>query len=574
MRSQTARRAPVAAKRVRLESPPRLADPVGDTPPFTLPHENSRGSARTLPLAGLIPAVAGALLVSLNGETSVDLGWHLETGRRILAGDGIPGPDPYLFTSGGAEWIDLHWLFQVLLAAVHGVAGFRGLVLLKAALVAGAIVLALRVPGPRRPSAALGALIGLLAAAVFSLRTGIRPEHLSYVLLAAEIVILESVRHGATPRRLFLLPLLQLVWTNSQGLFVLGIALQAAYVAGELAALRPAFLRPGDENPPYSGAARRTLFAAAALSIAAAFANPYGAAGALYPFLLATRLDPSDPLFQTIVELRPTLSFAAAPAATIAFLALLASSLAVVAARPLRAPSLTLAAAGLALVACGAYRNAPLLGIVALPLVLHGATPFLLARPRARLAAGVAAAALLATTAADAASPGIFGPFLAAERVAIPAAPSGERPEAAAAFLERTGGGERVFCDSSDASWLTWRLHGTRRFFMDTRTEVVGEDVFRAYHVVLQEPSRLFDAVAERHGIDAVLVDMNRPKMAPLLHHLLDSKAFALAFASEAEAVFLRRGAAASAAGLALAPGPEAARALRARFPLPPPVPR
>lgn len=539
-----------------------------------MPIENPPQPARTLPLVGLLPAAAGALLLSLNGEASVDLGWHLETGRRILAGEGIPGPEPYLLTSGGAEWIDLHWLFQVLLAAVHGAAGFRGLVLLKAALVASAIVLALSVPGPRRPSAALGALLGLLAAAVFSLRTGIRPEHVSYVLLAAEIGVLESVRYGAPPRRLFLLPLLQLVWTNSQGLFILGIALQAAYVAGELAALRPAFRRQGGENPPFSGAARRALFAAAALSIAAAFANPYGAAGALYPFLLATRLDPSDPLFQTIVELRPTLSFAAAPAATIAFVALLALAAAAVAVRPLRAPSLALATAGLAIVAALAYRNAPLLPIAALPLALHGLSPLLVARPAANRIPAGAAAALLAALSADVLRPGIFGPFLAAERLAIPKAPSGARPEAAAAFLERTGAGERVFCDSSDASWLVGRLGGSRRYFMDTRTEVVGEDVFRVYHLVLQEPSRLFDPVAAKHAIDAVVIDMNRPKMGALLHHLLESREFALAFASGAEAVFLRRGARASAAGLAEAPGPEAARSLGERFPLlPPPRP-
>ncbi len=526
-------------------------------------------TAARAPLAALLPLLAATLALFLGSDVSVDYWWHLETGRRILSGEGIPGPDPFLYTSRGAEWLDLHWLFQVVVAALHESVGFEAVVLFKAALVFSAIALALRVPGPARPSPGLAVLLSLLGIAVFTLRTGLRPEHVSYAILAAEVVLLESARYlPGRPLRLLGLPLLQLAWTNVQGIFVLGIALQAAYLGGEAAARVVARRRGPDAPPAYSPAALAMLGAATALSIGAAFANPYGARGALHPFELLTRLDPSSGLFQTISELRPTLSFEFAPAATAAFVALIAAGGAGAFLRPLWSPSLALAGTGLAVLAAGAYRNAPLLPLVAIPLALHGLSPVLLRR--ARTAAAGFAALLLAAIAADAARPGVlFFPFLAVESPSLPSAPAGAEAKKAADFLERTGFGSRLFSSSDDASFFAYRFRGEKRSFMDTRTEVVPEMVFGVYHAILERPGEVFDAVAAKDGIDAVVVNMRRPKMARLLHHLLGSKEYALAFAEEGEMVFIRRGAPNAETALAESLPPGAADEIRRRYPEP-----
>jgi hypothetical protein len=60
-----------------------------------------------------------------------DLGWQLAAGRWIVAHHAVPHLDPFSFTSAGNEWIDLHWLFQLLVYAVFRLADAEGLVWLQ-----------------------------------------------------------------------------------------------------------------------------------------------------------------------------------------------------------------------------------------------------------------------------------------------------------------------------------------------------------------------------------------------------------------------------------------------------------
>ena len=82
-------------------------------------------------LAILLPALA-ALIANLS---SVDLAYHLRAGGDILDGAGIPRADAWTFTALGQPWLDQQWGAQVILAAVYRLAGWTGLVLLRALLV-------------------------------------------------------------------------------------------------------------------------------------------------------------------------------------------------------------------------------------------------------------------------------------------------------------------------------------------------------------------------------------------------------------------------------------------------------
>src|SRR4029078_7434414 len=88
--------------------------------------------ARLWPLlAILLPALA-ARLANLS---SVDLAYHLRAGGDILNGAGIPRADAWTFTALGQPWLDPQWGAQVILATVYRLAGWTGLVLLRALLV-------------------------------------------------------------------------------------------------------------------------------------------------------------------------------------------------------------------------------------------------------------------------------------------------------------------------------------------------------------------------------------------------------------------------------------------------------
>ena len=100
----------------------------------------------------------------------------------------------------------------------------------------------------------------------------------------------------ATPRLAFVLPVVQVAWVNTQGLFVLG-----PIVLGF--ALIDAALRPGS----FAKARRpwwRKVGLATFLTGVACLINPYGLSGALYPLELARTM--SNPIFSTtIAELTP-----------------------------------------------------------------------------------------------------------------------------------------------------------------------------------------------------------------------------------------------------------------------------
>ena len=60
-----------------------------------------------------------------------DIWWHLRTGQMI-PGKGTPTTDWYTFASNDSKWIDLHWLFQLIVAEVFSLGQTEFLVLFKA----------------------------------------------------------------------------------------------------------------------------------------------------------------------------------------------------------------------------------------------------------------------------------------------------------------------------------------------------------------------------------------------------------------------------------------------------------
>src|SRR6266853_6098809 len=58
-----------------------------------------------------------------------DLGWHLAAGDLIRDRGNIPFQDPWSFTSGGREWYNLSWLWDVIASVLFQYTNFSGLIL-------------------------------------------------------------------------------------------------------------------------------------------------------------------------------------------------------------------------------------------------------------------------------------------------------------------------------------------------------------------------------------------------------------------------------------------------------------
>jgi hypothetical protein len=200
--------------------------------------------------------VLGALIANLS---SVDLAYHLRSGAMILDSGAIPTRDTFTFTAAGAPWLDQQWGAQVILAAVYRVAGWTGLVVLRAALVGllfGVVLATCRRAG------LTGRLAAWLTLAVFlvtAVARALRPQLFGMVLFA--FVTYLVVDRRAHRNRLWLVIPIAVAWANLHGSFFL-----APLIVG-LAWLADVHARvPG---------ARRTL-AVALLAALAACINPFG----------------------------------------------------------------------------------------------------------------------------------------------------------------------------------------------------------------------------------------------------------------------------------------------------------
>ena len=99
-------------------------------------------------------AIALPVLATLIGSlATVDLTYLIRAGNEIFATGAIPNADTWTFTAAGLPWVDQQWGAEVILAAVYNVAGWTGLVLVRAVLVGDHLRLRLRHLPAARPVA-------------------------------------------------------------------------------------------------------------------------------------------------------------------------------------------------------------------------------------------------------------------------------------------------------------------------------------------------------------------------------------------------------------------------------------
>src|SRR4051794_25232804 len=260
--------------------PPRRTAPLPQTAPQRTP------AVRTSPYLryAVLALTVFALFAMFTDEIGDADTWiHLRTGQWIVANHKLPIPDPFAWTTYlgqpvyPAEYAtrDLNlkheWLGQVIVYLVWAAGGPTGMVLFRAANVAGFCLLIGWIVWRRTTNFWLS--IGAVFAAS-TLARGIavdRPYVVTYLLLALTLLILER------RRPLWLLPPIFIFWANLHGGFFMGWIVLGAYCAEPLVARlrgRP----PADE---------RTLWAASIASILASALNPaiYG----VIPGMLAYR---------------------------------------------------------------------------------------------------------------------------------------------------------------------------------------------------------------------------------------------------------------------------------------------
>jgi hypothetical protein len=224
-----------------------------------------------------------AFAVSCNELYDSDVWWHLRSGQWIVEHGRAPYVDPFTFGSEGRPWIDLHWLFQLLVLLAFRAGGLGAVILFAAAVITLAVLLALAAR-PRGGSVVVVLLCWLAALVLIGFRSQPRPEILTLLFLSCYLAILS--RADDRPALAWLLPAVQLLWVNSQGLFALGPAVLGLWLSARLVPLFWQRLRGRAVAPARPRRWWGHVLGASLLVVVVCLLNPYGVNGALFPLAL------------------------------------------------------------------------------------------------------------------------------------------------------------------------------------------------------------------------------------------------------------------------------------------------
>ena len=473
-----------------------------------------------------------AALFGLHQVSEPDAPWLLKAGEIIWT-QGIPRLDIFSFTRAGQEWINAQWLFQALLYPVWKVGGFAGLNGLAVACIAATFALLYRA-GNYPGQDALTALLGLLALWAASPRLNLRPEILSFFYLALILFVQSRFRAGAR-RAVWLLPLTQWAWANSEGLWPLGLALIWA-------GFGDAWIEHRRGRSQAAPGSLSELAAASLLALPVCLATPYTWRGFLFPWRLLVQVSlESNYIKQSIGEFQP--AFSAGDPLWIRWPFLILVALGVVSIwlerRRLRPFQLALWLI-LLLLGLAGRRNIALFVLFSFPLLAAALGAFLARRPRPRLraAAGIGFI-LLAALAIGTITTNRFFLWDRSYRIFGTGFKETIFPAQAAQKLLDSGFEGKVFNQMSMGGYLIWKGYPKWKVYSDPRLEVYGPEFFRHESLLFTDyPS--FVAEDEKYHFDAVLLNYRAEPLLPFILDLNGDPRWRLFYQDKLAVVFLK----------------------------------
>lgn len=234
-------------------------------------------------VALLLTLLLTPLSVKLLGDAGI--GWHIRTGQQVLATHGVPRVDPFSSTMEGKQWFAWEWFYDVIVGGLDAACGLNGPVWFTAIVIGAVFALLFRLLTQRGMDLMVALLFWLLAVSASTIHFLARPHVLSWLLATFSFWILDSTerdclatRSGQARLRLWLLPLLMLIWVNLHGGFVLAFVLLGIFWLGALWTWwsTDEALLEGSLRRIAAGKRIRDLTVVGTATIAASLLNPYG----------------------------------------------------------------------------------------------------------------------------------------------------------------------------------------------------------------------------------------------------------------------------------------------------------
>jgi hypothetical protein len=487
----------------------------------------------------------GILAPRLLGDAGT--GWHIRDGQNILSTHRIPHTDPFSVTMNGQPWYAWEWLYDGLIGAVYNLMGLNGVVFVSALIIAATLALVFRLALAKGARLPIALLFFLLCAGASAIHLLARPHLLGWLITVVWFWILDSVARGASPSRLYSLPLLMLLWANLHGGFVTGLMLLGIFLVGEIVD----FLLTKDVELRLRARKTSVNFAIVfLLSAAASLVNPYGFKlhSHVYSYL-------TNRFFMQHIDEFRSANLHGLPEQCFVMLLLL-SVVVIVAARAKQASR-----EWLLILFCGvsglyAARNLP----VAAMLLTMVAAPLFYRQPPTPDSSNERSTTFLSrlraigerTTDTELSLRGHVWPVVAVlvslwvclhqgtflGRQVMHAEFSGKRfPVQAVDVLKQRGGREPIFTLDSWGGYLIYRFYPEPRVLVDDRHDLYGEAFVRDYLRILHvEPD--WQSTLDTRNVNLILM----PAKSKLSDALRTTPAWKLTYEDSVAAIFERRG--------------------------------
>jgi tetratricopeptide (TPR) repeat protein len=190
----------------------------------------------------LILCLLVAFVFGLKQLREPDIWWQLLAGKWMLQHGQVTHQDMFSYTMEGVRWINVKWLYEVIIAGIEKVLGPEGVILLQAVVNVGIILLlfhALKQFANKVFKTRASEFYALVAAVLFLIiveyRMAGRPEMISHLMCVAFIAYL-STYPELKWKHLIVPAVLQCIWANMHEGYPIGVVLLGSYAVGSLGA--------------------------------------------------------------------------------------------------------------------------------------------------------------------------------------------------------------------------------------------------------------------------------------------------------------------------------------------------
>jgi hypothetical protein len=474
--------------------------------------------------------------------TDSDIFWHLAAGREMVIHKAFLFTDPFSYTLPDARWFDVHWFFQLVMYLIWRTGGYPLLLVIKTVLIT--VSLLLVATAFKRSTATVITLL-FSAVIIYFQRYLIPLRPIIFTLPLIALFFRQLERYCVDGKLGTLIPVVvgQVIWVNSQGLFMLGIVIAAAYGIGEsvqhLLSRRFATFCTGEYH--LSGRQLRVLLILPVILAAASLINPYGWHALHFALKLFFRINPAESNIyaQTIIENMPLLSMFGTryTGYVIVFIilsaALLFSTLYTVSS--MRIAYLLCAGAGM-LLAVMAQRNGILFTFFALPALIRNCNQIISyhAPKAARIvstAALTGSVCVLLFTIVNHTKmlrqwPHTLSPF--------------SHPVRSAELLSTVSFSGNLFNADRYGGYLLWKCYPRLKVSHDTRLTLRPGSFYREYLTMVRQPEHFY-SWAEKRDISTVCLPVAPiDRYLPLAASLYRKSNWRLAFTDGSEVLFLQ----------------------------------